>query len=200
MRITRSSYGSRFIILPRVKNSFQRIFLISLKLIYRLYSNKSWQVATGNAKVRHFLVIFNQLVHFFQFCLSHFWRMLFVVHHDFHIIYFRLCRVCCIYIFLISHELVFCNKSRRNEKKNHGNFWHSTIRLIFSSNCNRILNYHSFRTHWKCDGTRGVFARKFLGSMVATSLITIKEGFAPRNAITMPFYSAAMMMIGLVVF
>ena len=32
--------------------------------------------------------------------------MLFVVHHDFHIIYFRLCRV---YIFLISHELVFCN-------------------------------------------------------------------------------------------
>ena len=29
-------------------------------------------------------------------------------------------------------------------------------------------------------------------------LITIKEGFAPRNAITMPFYSAAMMMIGLV--
>ena len=106
--------------------------------------------------------------------------------------------VCVVYTIHFSHFpwTSFCNKSRRNEKKNHGNFWHSTIRLIFSSNSsNRILNYHSFRTHWKCDGTRGVFARKFLGSMVATSLITIKEGFAPRNAITMPFYSAMMMMM-----
>ena len=83
------------------KNIFDLI-KVDLQTLFKKEAKSRCQ---RQCKARHFLVIFNQLVHFFQFCLSHFWRMLFVVHHDFHIIYFRLCRVCCIYYTFFSFPM-----------------------------------------------------------------------------------------------
>ena len=77
------------------ESKFQKNIFDLIKVdLQTLFKKEAKSRCQRQCKARHIFWWYSiNLYIFFQFCLSHFWRMLFVVHHDFHIIYFRLCRV-----------------------------------------------------------------------------------------------------------